>query len=375
MEGLEMSMLSQEAWRGRRVFVTGHTGFKGSWLVAWLHRAGAEVFGYALAPDTTPNLFTAAGIESLCKRSTIADVRDPAALEAALNDAAPDVVLHLAAQPLVRKSYAEPVATFETNVGGTVNLLEAVRKRARPCVVVVVTSDKVYANDGRIWGYRECDPLGGHDPYSASKAAAEVIVSSYRSSFFHPAKAAQHGVWLASGRAGNVIGGGDWSADRIVCDAARAFSKGEPLRLRNPGAVRPWQHVLDPLHGYLVLAEQMLNSPKPLWCDGWNFGPASGTEATVGELSERLASRWPGAKVVDAHDPNQPVEAGLLRISIDKALALLPWRPVWNVDRAVERTSNWYRRYYEVPGRSMLDACLEDITAFEGDAKSAAGAK
>jgi CDP-glucose 4,6-dehydratase len=248
------------------------------------------------------------------------------------------------------------------------NLLEAVRRRNKPCAVVVITSDKVYANDGRVWGYRECDPLGGHDPYSASKAAAEMLVAAYRSSYFSPKSLADHGVGVASVRAGNVIGGGDWSADRIVVDAIRAFSQGEPLQIHNPAAMRPWQHVLDPLAGYLTLAGLMLVDRKPQWCDAWNFGPMPGTEVPVGELARRLAEFWPGAVLVDAHDPRQPVEAGVLRISIDKALAELPWRPVWDVAAAVEHASRWYRRFYESPGESALAACLDDLDAYLHDA-------
>jgi CDP-glucose 4,6-dehydratase len=356
--------LGPGVWRARSVLLTGHTGFKGGWLAAWLNRLGARVHGYALPPETEPNLFSVARLADECAASTFGDVRDAAALQTAFDRAAPDVVFHLAAQPLVRRSYAEPQTTFATNVLGTANVLEAVRRHGRPCAVVVVTSDKVYAVDRQDRAYAESDRLGGHDPYSASKAAAELVVDSYRSSYFPSQRLAEHGIAVATVRAGNVIGGGDWAADRIVVDAVRSFTRGEPLRLRNPASVRPWQHVLDPLAGYLTLAAKMLVDPQPQWCAAWNFGPTPGTDVSVDRLARQLAEYWPGAEIIDAHDPQQPVETHVLRIAIDKALAALPWRSVWNVGEAVERTARWYRRFQASPHESMLSACHDDLDAY-----------
>lgn len=359
-----MKLPDQRFWRGKRVFVTGHTGFKGSWLVAWLHDLGARVFGYALPPLTDPALFNSARLAEHCEVDTQADVRNAFRLEESLTNAEPEVVFHLAAQALVRTSYAQPRETFDTNVGGTLNLLEAVRKRGRPCAVVIVTSDKVYVDQEHGRPYRESDALGGRDPYSASKAAAEMVAASYRSSYFPPNRLAEHGIALATVRAGNVIGGGDWSLDRILADAVRSFSVGAPLSLRNPASIRPWQHVLDPLAGYLILAREMVENPSPQWCGAWNFGPSQDAEITVGELAAKFAEAWGGGAISDASDHRAPVETKTLRVNIEKAVSELPWRPVWNVEEAVRRTAAWYRLFYESPRESALRLCLADLRAY-----------
>jgi CDP-glucose 4,6-dehydratase len=354
-----------EVFRGRSVFVTGHTGFKGSWLVTWLHRLSARVTGYALPPAGRPNPYDAVGVGPLLADQDQADVRDAERLAAAVDRADPDVIFHLAARALVRESYQQPRDFFDVNVMGTVNLLEHVRRRGRPCAVVVVTSDKCYENREHTWGYRECDPLGGADPYSASKAACEVAVGSYRQSFFPPEQLARHGVKLASARAGNVIGGGDWGRERIVPDMVRSLAAGQPIPVRNPRAVRPWQHVLEPLSGYLLLAARMLTSDDPSLCGGWNFGPPTGTEYRVAELADHFCRAWGKGSWFDASQPGAPHEAHLLRLSIDKAQSELGWRPRWSLKKTVERTARWYRRFCDGASPSMQPACLEDIHAYE----------
>ena len=360
-----MPLSFENSFRGKRVLVTGHTGFKGSWLVAWLHKLGAQVHGYALAPSTTPNLFNVAGIEPLLASHKIADIRDIATLDAYVKSVSPEVILHLAAQPIVRTSYAQPRETFETNAMGTVNVLDVVRTQGRPCVVVVVTSDKCYENREQVWGYRESDAMGGRDPYSASKGVTELIVASYRQSFFHPDKIATHGVRLASGRAGNVIGGGDWSDDRIMTDTVRCLAAGKPIPVRSPKAIRPWQHVLDPLSGYLTLAAHMLHDPQPArYCDGWNFGPVSGQELPVAQIVDLFVKAWGSGSWKDVSDPSHPHEARVLRLSIDKALWDLHWNPRFDVRQAISRTAAWYQRYYANPSASMKEACFTDIEAY-----------
>jgi CDP-glucose 4,6-dehydratase len=354
----------QKTFSGRTVFLTGHTGFKGSWLALWLHSLGAKVHGYALKPPTEPSNFVASDIRKFLASHTEADIRDAASLSAALKSAQPDFVFHLAAQPLVRESYNCPRETFDVNVMGTVSVLDAVRALQRPCVTLVVTSDKCYENREQIWGYRENDAMGGFDPYSASKGATEIVTASYRQSFFSPEKLATHGVKLASARAGNVIGGGDWAKDRIVVDAAISASKGLPIRVRSPKAVRPWQHVLEPLSGYLTLAAQMDASNDPSLCSGWNFGPRSGDEATVGELVDVFCKNWAGTSWVDASDPYQPHEAQFLRLSVDKAMSRLDWHPRWNLQQTVQRTAQWYQKFY-AQGKNMLTVCEDNIRAYE----------
>jgi CDP-glucose 4,6-dehydratase len=328
--------VSLDGLRGRRVLVTGDTGFKGAWLCTWLLELGADVWGFALPPPSDPSLFAQAELGSRV-RHVDGDVRDLPALTGALAAAQPDVLFHLAAQALVRPSYVSPRETFEVNVMGTVNVLEALRLSGRPCTVVAVTSDKAYEEHAGPAAYREEDPLGGSDPYSASKGAAEITIAAYRRSFF------RQGVALASVRAGNVIGGGDWAEDRIVPDIVRALLRGEPVRLRNPQAVRPWQHVLDALSGYLWLAARLLEEGPEGLAEPWNFGPEPGTDLDVESLTERILRAWGGGVWHATGDEGGPREAGHLALSIDKARTRLPWRPTWDVMRAVDETVAWYR--------------------------------
>ncbi len=355
----------KKVFHDRSVLVTGHTGFKGSWLTLWLAALGAKVTGYSLAPPTKPSNFEASRLKELLIGHHEADIRDSNRLRQALAACRPDVIFHLAAQALVRPSYDIPRETFEINVIGVASLLDAVRELKQPCVVVVITSDKCYENREQIWGYRESDRVGGHDPYSASKGAAELLVAAYRRSFFNPDRLGHHGVKLASVRAGNVIGGGDWGKDRIMTDMVKSLSQGRPVPVRNPRSIRPWQHVLEPLSGYLLLAATMLMSDDPRWCSAWNFGPRPGDETTVMRLVEQFCAAWGKGRWQDVGDPNQPHEAGVLRLCIDKAATELGWRPRWNLDQAVARTATWYRKYYQDPARSMYDACQRDIADYE----------
>jgi CDP-glucose 4,6-dehydratase len=331
------------SWRGRPVLVTGHTGFKGAWLALWLARLGARVHGFALDPATSPSLFEAARIAGVLASDTRADLAELDALRSALVRAQPEVVFHLAAQSLVREGYSEPLSTFATNVMGTAHLLEAARAISSIRAIVVVTTDKVYENRESMHAYGEGDPLGGHDPYSASKAAAEIVSASYRSSFFtgHDARAAR----VATARAGNVIGGGDWAKDRLVPDALRCFGAGEPLRLRFPAAVRPWQHVLEPLSGYVRLAEALLGSEGTQFAKAWNFGPARQDVASVNEVATAVARLWgEGARLEESTDPH-PHEAGFLMLDSRRAHESLAWQPRWSLDDALARTVAWQRNW------------------------------
>ncbi len=342
-------------WFGRRVVVTGHTGFKGAWLALWLTKLGAQVFGFALPPEREDSLYHRLGLQETIDHF-VGDVTDFEQLMSRLRTVDPDVVFHLAAQSIVRRSYAHPVRTWSTNVMGTVNLLEALRLLKSKSSVVVVTTDKVYQERDCDNGYRENDQLGGDDPYSASKAAAELAVHSFRRSL-----SGQALVKLASARAGNVIGGGDTAEDRIIPDLVRAFSKGERLLVRKPEAIRPWQHVLDPLAGYLVLAEALSGGNKK--AEGaFNFGPAPGNERTVGALVETARSYWPGQMIVVA-DPEAPHEAARLSLSSDKASQTLQWRPRWAFNEAVRRTMEWYLAVHK--GAAPAKISLQQITAYE----------
>jgi CDP-glucose 4,6-dehydratase len=345
--------------------VTGHTGFKGSWLAIWLHALGVRVTGYSLTPPTNPSNFKASRVETFLARHIEADIRDAAQITAAVREAKPQIIFHLAAQSLVRLSYQQPRETFDTNVIGTASVLDAVRAAGRPCVVLVITSDKCYENREQVWGYRESDPMGGYDPYSASKGCAELLTAAYRRSFFPPDKLASHGIKLASVRAGNVIGGGDWATDRILTDAAVALAAGKPVPVRNPGAVRPWQHVLEALAGYLTLASRMVCSDDPALCTAWNFGPYSGQEATVRQVVEMFIQSWGEGKWEDKRDPNASHEAAVLRLSIDKAICALAWQPRWNLARTLQHTAAWYRGFYRDPNQNMREACLADIAAYQ----------
>jgi CDP-glucose 4,6-dehydratase len=324
------------AWAGRRVLVTGHTGFKGAWLALWLESRGARVTGLALDPDTSPALFDVLGLGTRIEDHR-ADVRDALAVARVFDACRPEVVFHLAAQALVRESYREPSGTFATNVMGTVNLLEAVRRCETVRATVVATSDKCYENDETGRAFREGDPLGGHDPYSASKAAAELVTSAWRASFPETRCAA-----VATVRAGNVIGGGDWSRDRIVPDLVRGFSVGQPVRIRNPGAVRPWQHVLEPLAGYLRVAEALLDGQADC-ATAWNFGPDSADARPVSELVALAAARWGTGASWELDAALQPHEARLLQLDSARARARLGWRPRWSTAQAIEATIDWYR--------------------------------
>ena len=347
-------------WRGKCVFLTGHTGFKGSWLTLWLHALGARVHGYALEPNTSPSLFTAARVAEGIS-STIGDVRDGEKLQAAMRAAKPDVVIHMAAQPLVRYSYAHPVETYATNVMGTANLLEAVRKTEGVRAVVNVTTDKCYENKEWVWGYRENEPLGGHDPYSSSKACAELVTAAYRNSFFDGGRDAERGVAIASARAGNVIGGGDWSEDRIVPDFFRAVEAGTPLRVRNPQAIRPWQHVLEPLSGYLLLAEK-LHTQGPAFAEAWNFGPHASDAISVQRVVERMASFWGNDARWVVDDGSHLKEANCLKLECSKAQQLLGWFPRWRVDLALELTVAWHRAHHR--GQDLRPVTLEQIERY-----------
>jgi CDP-glucose 4,6-dehydratase len=355
---------SDLAWYGgRSVLLTGHTGFKGSWLALWLHEIGALVSGYALDPPTTPSNFVASQVAATLAADHRADIRDRTRLERALRQSKPDVVLHLAAQSVVLAGYTDPTETFSVNVLGTTVLLDAIRAIGRPCAVVVVTSDKCYANDESGRRFTEDDPLGGDDPYSASKAATELAAAAYRDSFFPISEIDRHGIAIATARAGNVIGGGDWTAHGVVADIMRAIPVGESVALRRPSAIRPWQHVLEPLGGYLSLARRLTGPYRARLSRSWNFGPEPEDEASVQDLTEQLLAAWGGGSWrADGQTEGLP-EAGILRLSIDRAVRELGWRPRWRLAEAVSRTAGWYREYTTDPARARA-ACLADIAAY-----------
>jgi len=345
-------------WNNKKVFLTGHTGFKGSWLSLWLQSLGAEVTGFALAPQTTPSLFNEANVEN-GMRSVIGDIRDLAAIESAIKLARPDIVIHMAAQPLVRYSYANPVETYSTNVMGTVNLLEAVRHTDSVKAVVNVTSDKCYENKEWVWGYRENEPMGGYDPYSNSKGCAELVTSAYRDSFFNASDYAKHGVAIASARAGNVIGGGDWAEDRLIPDFIRAIQSGNTVIIRSPQATRPWQHVLEPLSGYLLLAEKLYND-GPVYADAWNFGPNDADAKTVEWIISELVTQW-------GEDANYHIdtsaasvhEANYLKLDCSKARTKLGWQPKWNAEETLKRIVAWHKSHSS--NADMQAVCLGEI--------------
>lgn len=353
------------AYSGKRVLLTGHTGFKGAWLTLWLERLGAKVTGLALEPEAD-SVFVTAGVASSCEHH-VADVRRFEQVRALVEATKPDIVFHLAAQALVRKSYAEPLATIETNINGTAHVLEALRVTKQRCAVVVVSSDKCYENREWVYGYREDDAMGGYDPYSMSKGATELVTSSWRRSFFPPAKLADHGVAIASARAGNVIGGGDWATDRIVPDCIRSLSKGQPIGVRSPKAIRPWQHVLEPLGGYLLLGVKLLGQERVAdFCEGWNFGPEAGSAQPVSALAAALVKAWGAGEWLDQSDPKAHHEASLLRLSIDKAHAKLGWQPRWRFEETISRTVAWYRAQVDGATPAQLKALtLEQIAAYE----------
>lgn len=348
-------------WRGKKVFLTGHTGFKGAWLSIWLHALGTRLTGFSLDPPTEPSLFGLAGVQRML-HSMIGDVRDGVSLHQALSSAAPDIVIHMAAQPLVRESYLAPVDTYSTNVMGTVNLLEAVRNCPTVRAVVIVTTDKCYENQEPDHPFREGEPLGGYDPYSSSKACAELVTAAWRSSYFNPHDYARHRVAIATARAGNVIGGGDWAKDRLMPDCIRALRQGEPIRIRNPHAVRPWQHVLEPLSGYLALAQRLFERGSD-YGGAWNFGPNSEDARPVAWVVGRLCEQWGENRCYQIDSGDHPHEARYLRLDIDKAKSRLNWHPRWNIHQALEATVEWVRVWQA--GGDLAAHSLAQINRYE----------
>lgn len=352
--------MDQEFWRGKKVFLTGHTGFKGSWLSLWLHSLGADVTGYALRPPTQPNLFDICKINELVI-SIIGDVRDYERLVNAMITAQPEVVIHMAAQPLVRDSYKNPVETYATNVMGSVHLFEAVRYCASVKAVVNVTTDKCYENQEWIWGYRENEPMGGYDPYSNSKACSELVTSAYRNSYFQPTKYDIHGVGVASARAGNVIGGGDWATDRLLPDCIKALINNEPITIRNPNAIRPWQYVLEPLSGYLVLAQKLYHEGSH-FAEGWNFGPTDTDAKPVEWIVQRMCALWGSGASYEVHKGIHPHEANYLKLDCSKAKARLNWHPRWNLQQALAKIIEWVQAYED--RADMRQICFEQIQEY-----------
>jgi CDP-glucose 4,6-dehydratase len=355
-----LSGLFGGVYAGRRVLVTGHTGFKGSWLASWLHAMGAQVAGLALDPETAPSHWAVLGLKDVADHRI--DLRDAAAVRDVVGSYRPEMVFHLAAQPLVRRSYREPVSTFDVNVMGLINLLEAIRTCPSVRVLVNATTDKVYEDHANHTGYRETDALGGHDPYSSSKACAELVSACYRKSFFSQDNGRGFTARVATARAGNVIGGGDWAEDRLVPDLVRAGTSHQALKIRNPAATRPWQHVLEPLSGYLRLGQALLNSERHI--GAWNFGPGGEGELSVQELASRFTSCWPALRI-EQDGQSHPHETAVLRLNCDKALQELAWRPVWEIGTAIDRTGAWYRAFH---ASGQLQTA-NDIAAYLADAQ------
>jgi len=351
----------QNFYCGKRVLITGHTGFKGSWLAIWLHSLGAEVIGIALEPVTERDNFVLSGIGSKIKADLRGDIRDGQLLKDVFAEYQPEIVFHLAAQPLVRLSYEISVETYEVNVMGTINVMEAIRTTESVKVGVMITTDKCYENREQIWGYRENEAMGGYDPYSSSKGAAEIAIASWRRSFFNPDQYAKHGKSIASVRAGNVIGGGDWALDRIIPDCIKALEAGQPIDIRSPKAIRPWQHVLEPLSGYMLLASKMWDEPTK-YCEGWNFGPRTESIATVWDVATKVISNYGCGELRDLSVPLQGLvvlhEAKLLMLDISKAKFNLGWEPKMNIDETVALTIDWYKKYKT---ESVYSLCLKEI--------------
>lgn len=351
-----MASINPDFWRGKRVLLTGHTGFKGSWLSLWLQSMGAELYGFALTPPTTPALFDEARVgEGMT--STLGDIRSYATVLTTMQACKPDIVIHMAAQPLVRYSYEAPVETYATNVMGTVHVLEAARQVGTARAIVNVTTDKCYENKEWVWGYREDEPMGGYDPYSNSKGCSELVTSAYRRSFFHG-----NGISLASARAGNVIGGGDWASDRLVPDILRAFERKDPVVIRNPHATRPWQHVLEPLSGYLVLAER-LYSDGPTFAEGWNFGPQDEDARPVQWIVEHMADVWGNDASWRLDNANNPHEANYLKLDISKAKSRLDWQPRWGLSTALKQIVDWHHVWLNKG--NVRTACLKQIHQYQ----------
>lgn len=355
-------MLNRAFWKGRKVLVTGHTGFKGSWLCLWLESLGADVTGYALAPPTQPSLFEQAKVASSL-RSICADIRDFSRITSVLKECRPDVIFHLAAQSVVRRGYEDPIETYSANVMGTVHLLEAIRQLELRCAVVNVTSDKCYENREWVWGYRENEPMGGRDPYSNSKGCVELVTSAYRDSFFPSDALARHGVALASARAGNAIGGGDWTSDQLIPDLMRGFLAGKSCPIRNPSAIRPWQFVLEPLRGYLLLAEQ-LTEDGSRFASGWNFGPAETDAKPVAWIADKLVNLWGAGAAWTLDAGSHPREAHFLKLDASKAKACLDWHPVLPLESALDWIVEWWRGFQA--GLDIRNLTRTQIDRYEG---------
>jgi CDP-glucose 4,6-dehydratase len=359
--------VNRSFWQGRRVFLTGHTGFKGSWLSLWLNTLGAEVTGYALDPPTQPSLFEQARVAGKL-RDIRGDIRDFAQLKSAMAECRPEVVLHLAAQSVVKTGYEDPIGNYASNVMGTVHVLEAVRQLRQACAFVNVTSDKCYENREWIWGYRENEPMGGHDPYSNSKGCAELVTSAYRDSFFQPESFEHHGVALGSARAGNAIGGGDWTSHQLIPDLMRAFLEGQPCLIRNPSAYRPWQFVLEPLRGYLMLAER-LSEDALRFASGWNFGPVDSDVQPVSWISDELVRQWGDGAAWTLDSGAHPHEAHALKLDASKAAAGLHWRPVLSLKQALAWIADWYKGFKA--GADLQQLTLQQIEQYEALARDA----
>jgi len=352
-----MTTIDKDFWQGKRVFLTGHTGFKGSWLSLWLSSLGAEVKGYALNPPTSPSLFNEAKVSSIID-SQIGDIRDQNALHESMTGFSPDILIHMAAQSLVRYSYEAPIETYEVNVIGTAKVLEVARSCPNLKAIVNITTDKCYENDGRSEGYKENDPMGGHDPYSSSKGCSELVTSAYRRSFLQ-----EQGVGLASVRAGNVIGGGDWADDRLIPDILRSFEKNEPVVIRNPKATRPWQHVLEPLSGYLILAQKLYKNQEE-YAEGWNFGPNEQDVKPVDWILDKMISKWPNSSWEFDRNSN-PHEADFLKLDIVKAESKLGWQPVWELSHTLEKIIDWHRAWLDKEDIQVI--CLAEIEEYTRD--------
>ncbi len=349
--------VNRDFWNGKRVFLTGHTGFKGSWLSLWLQQMGAIVKGYALEPNTSPNLFELAEVANNME-SELGDITNLSQIKDSMHTFNPDILIHMAAQPLVRLSYEEPVLTYATNVMGTVNVLEAARTCKNLKAIVSVTTDKCYENKEWAWGYRENEPMGGHDPYSSSKGCAELVTSAYRNSFFNSENSAA----IASARAGNVIGGGDWADDRLIPDILRSFEKKSPVIVRNPMATRPWQHVLEPLSGYLVLAEHLFTEGKS-YAEAWNFGPKDEDCKPVSWILDKMVANWHDQATWELDKNNNPHEAGYLKLDCSKAASKLNWQPKWNLDFTLGKIINWHQHF--LYGSNIQDECLNEIKEYQ----------
>lgn len=350
-------MVNPEFWQGKRVFLTGHTGFKGSWLSLWLQQMGAIVKGYAIKPNTSPNLFELAEVAKNME-SEMGDISNLSLIKDSMNSFNPDILIHMAAQPLVRLSYEEPVLTYATNVMGTVNVLEAARTCKNLKAIVSVTTDKCYENKEWVWGYRENEAMGGFDPYSSSKGCAELVTAAYRNSFFN----AENSPAIASARAGNVIGGGDWAEDRLIPDILKSFEKKSPVIVRNPMATRPWQHVLEPLSGYLVLAEHLFNEGKS-FAEAWNFGPKDEDCKPVSWILDKMVANWDDYVSWELDKNTNPHEAGYLKLDCSKAASKLNWQPKWNLDFTIGKIINWHKSY--INGSNIQEECLKEIAEYQ----------